>query len=67
MSTGAVKWFDNNKAYGFIIQDNGKGDLFVHFNDLECFPNLDPGERVSFEMGKNNKGPCAVNVRLLDN
>lgn len=66
MPEGKIKWFDNNKGFGFIIQDDSEGDLFVHFNDLECFPNLEPGERVSFKMGKNDKGPCAINVQLLD-
>jgi len=57
---GKVKWFDSTKGYGFIEQENGD-DLFVHKNEVT--DHLNEGDRVEFDIGKGQKGPCAVNVK----
>ena len=61
---GTVKWFDQEKGYGFIIPDEGGEDLFVHYSAIEGggFRNLEEGEKVSYEVGQGRKGPQAQNV-----
>jgi cold shock protein len=63
---GTVKWFDENKGYGFIETDGGK-DVFVHHKCIEGagFKSLSEGDRVSFEEQQADKGPQAVNVKKL--
>ena len=63
MSTGAVKWFDEKKGYGFIEGPNGN-DIFVHFSDIQAdgFRKLVEGETVDFELLEGQKGPRATNV-----
>lgn len=63
---GRVKWFDENKGYGFIEADGGR-DLFVHHKCIEGtgFKNLNEGDRVAFDEEQGAKGPMAVNVRRL--
>ena len=61
MAKGKVKWFDDQKGYGFIEQDNGD-DLFVHHSEIQG-DSLREGQDVEFEVGEGRKGPCAVNVR----
>ncbi len=63
MAQGTVKWFNSQKGYGFIEMDGGS-DIFVHYNEIQGngFKTLDEGERVSFEIGKNDKGNHATNV-----
>lgn len=61
MAEGTVKWFDGQKGFGFIQQENGK-DLFVHFSEVEG-GELHDGQRVEYEIGEGRKGPCAVRVR----
>ncbi len=61
MAQGSVKWFDSNKGFGFIAQENGK-DLFVHHSEVQG-GSLRDGQRVEFEIGEGKKGPCAVKVR----
>ena len=63
MAQGTVKWFDSNKGYGFIAQENGK-DLFVHHSEVQG-GRLDDGQRVEFEVGEGKKGPCAIKVSAL--
>lgn len=64
MATGKVKWFDGKKGYGFIEQDDGTGDIFVHYSSIqsEGFKTLDEGQKVSFEVGEGKKGKQALNV-----
>ena len=64
MDLGTVKWFDADKGYGFITPDNGSKDLFVHHSEIRTsgFANLDEGQKVEYEVGQGQKGPCATNV-----
>lgn len=63
---GTVKWFDNQKGFGFIERDSGE-DIFVHFSAItgNGFKTLEEGERVSFVVGEGKKGPAAKDVRRL--
>lgn len=63
--TGTVKWFNDSKGYGFIEQDGGR-DLFVHYSSIisEGFRTLSEGQRVSFEIEEDHRGPRAVNVEV---
>ena len=63
MSKGTVKWFNNQKGYGFITAEDGK-DVFVHFSGLnmEGFKTLEEGASVEFDITDGAKGPQAVNV-----
>ena len=64
MATGVVKWFNAEKGYGFISQDDGP-DVFVHFSAIEMqgYKTLEEGQRVEFEITQGQKGPQASNVR----
>lgn len=63
---GSVKWFNEAKGFGFISQDDGGEDLFVHFRAIESsgFRALKEGQRVSYERGEGNKGTQADKVRV---
>jgi cold shock protein len=63
---GIVKWFDEQKGYGFIKPDGGGKDVYVHKNRLIGVTRLREGERVLFKIGKGMKGPEAQDVRLLE-
>lgn len=67
MATGTVKWFNNDKGYGFITPENGGKDLFIHHTGIagEGFKSLPEGARVEFEEAEGQKGPCAANVRVV--
>jgi CspA family cold shock protein len=64
MSTGTVKWFSSDKGFGFITPDNGGKDLFVHHSEVKGSGNatLNDGQKVEFDIGQGQKGPCATNV-----
>ena len=66
MATGTVKWFNNEKGYGFITPDEAGEDLFVHFSSIagSGFKSLDEGAKVSFEVTQGQKGPQATDVQL---
>lgn len=66
MATGTVKWFSQEKGYGFISQEGGP-DVFVHSSGIqgEGFRNLEEGQQVEFEVTQGDKGPQATNVRLI--
>jgi CspA family cold shock protein len=64
VESGTVKWFSNDKGYGFITPDDGGNDLFVHHSEIksEGYASLQDGQKVQYEIGEGKKGPCAVNV-----
>ena len=67
MPTGTVKWFNNDKGFGFITPDDPGKDLFVHHSNISGsgFKSLDEGQRVSFETSQGQKGPQADNVQPI--
>jgi cold shock protein len=67
MPTGTVKWFSDDKGYGFITPDEGDRDLFVHHTGIvgDGHRSLDEGSKVSYEEEQGDKGPKAVNVQKL--
>lgn len=67
MSKGTVKWFNNQKGYGFISDEEGK-DVFVHYSGLlmDGFKSLEEGQKVEFEVVDGAKGPQATNVTRVD-
>ena len=67
MANGTVKWFSDQKGYGFITPDDGGKDLFVHQSAIDAngFRSLAEGAKVSFEVEEGPKGPSAANVRTL--
>jgi CspA family cold shock protein len=64
--TGVVKWFNNQKGYGFIARDSG-GDVFVHYTAIsgQGYRTLNEGDRVEFSVQQGEKGPAAVAVRKI--
>lgn len=62
MPSGTVKFFDEDKGWGFIVPDDGKGDVFLHRSQIASGRTLDEGEPVSFEIAETTKGRKAVNV-----
>jgi cold shock protein len=67
MATGTVKWFNNDKGFGFITPDEGGKDLFVHHSAINGsgFRSLEDGQKVSYDSEDGPKGPKAVNVEQL--
>ncbi|KIF52350.1 transcription antiterminator/RNA stability regulator CspE [Vibrio owensii] len=65
--TGSVKWFNETKGFGFLTQDNGGQDVFVHFNAIvaDGFKTLAEGQKVSFKVEDGKKGPQATEVTPL--
>lgn len=64
MATGKVKWFNDQKGYGFITPEDGSKDLFVHYQEIvgDGFKTLAEGQEVNFEIVESEKGPKAVKV-----
>jgi len=67
VAIGTVKWFNNEKGYGFITPDGGGKDLFVHFSNItgEGYRSLSDNQRVEYEERQGRKGPEAANVRPM--
>ncbi len=65
MAQGTVKWFSDEKGYGFITPDDGSKDLFVHHSNIlgEGFKSLSEGQLVNYEAGEGRKGPEAMAVQ----
>lgn len=68
MTQGTVKWFNTTKGFGFITPDSGEKDAFVHISEVQrCgLTGLADGQRVSFEIRQEPRGPKAVDISLLD-
>lgn len=64
MATGTVKWFNESKGFGFIAQDDGGADVFVHFSAIQGsgFKTLSEGQKVTYDVQEGPKGPQATNV-----
>ncbi len=62
MPEGVIKWFSSEKGYGFIQQDDGGKDLFVHHSQTDGY-DMQEGDKVTFEVADGPKGPCANNVK----
>jgi len=67
MASGTVKWFSDDKGFGFITPDDGGKDLFVHHTGIvsQGFASLTEGAKVSYESESSPKGPKAINVQAL--
>jgi CspA family cold shock protein len=67
MSTGQVKWFNNAKGFGFILPDEGGGDLFAHYSaiTMEGYKTLKAGQAVSFDIIEGPKGLHAANIQPI--
>ncbi len=67
ITTGTVKWFNDEKGFGFIAQENGGPDVFAHFRQItgDGFKSLAEGQRVEFKVTQGQKGPQAEEIRPL--
>ena len=67
MAQGTVKWFNAEKGFGFIAQEGGGDDVFVHFSAIQMqgYKSLEENQRVEFDVTQGQKGPQAENVRVV--
>jgi CspA family cold shock protein len=67
MANGIVKWFNDSKGFGFIEQEDGGKDVFVHHSAIIAsgFKSLKEGDRVTFDIEQGQKGPAAANVKVV--
>jgi CspA family cold shock protein len=67
MANGIVKWFNDSKGFGFIEQEDGGKDVFVHHSAIIAsgFKSLNEGDRVTFDIEQGQKGPSAANVKVV--
>ncbi len=67
MFTGTVKWFNATKGFGFIVQDNGGKDVFVHHSAIQAegYRSLEEGQRVEYDVENTPKGLAAASVRPI--
>lgn len=67
MALGKVKWFNDQKGYGFIAKEDGSGDVFAHYSAVtgDGFKTLKEGENVEFDLIESEKGPKAANIRKI--
>ncbi len=68
MATGTVKWFNAEKGFGFITQDDGGPDVFVHFSAIQAtgYKSLEENDRVEYEVAQGAKGPQAEQVVVVN-
>lgn len=64
---GIVKWFSNEKGFGFIMPEDGSKDLFAHHTEIrgDGYKSLEENQRVSFVAGSGQKGPCATQIEIV--
>jgi CspA family cold shock protein len=68
MPVGTVKWFNDQKGFGFITPDDGSPDVFAHFSEIQSdgFKTLTEGQKVEFEVQQGDKGPRAAAIRGVE-